>query len=167
MAKQRTTRNTRTGRTGTITTYPEFVTIFTGTTDGLHWGYFFDDPGKREPVVAHYWHSDTFEHACDGDTIFEAVRWNVEQSDCDFREMADDPSEKDYCRQKLEQLGAIREQLRAFWGADRSETGEDYLDAYDGGRSGMVAPTWDRMGIVVPRKKYQALVRRSRCRPPT
>ena len=42
------------------------VTVFTGTTDGLHWGYVFDAPGEHPPVVAHYWHSDTFEHAVDG-----------------------------------------------------------------------------------------------------
>src|SRR3954462_13414046 len=31
---------------------PEFITIFPGTTDGLHWGYFFDAPGRRPPAVA-------------------------------------------------------------------------------------------------------------------
>src|SRR5262245_28768305 len=41
---------------------PEFVTVFLGSTDGLHHGYFFDAPGELPPVVAHYWHSDTFEH---------------------------------------------------------------------------------------------------------
>lgn len=136
---------------------PEFVTIFTGTTDGLHWGYFFDDPGKRDPVVAHYWHSDTFEHACDGDTIFEAVRQTVEYSERDFQEMAEDRRERDYCRQRLEQLAAIREQLGAFWGSDRPETGEGYLETYSGARDDTAAGTWDRMGIIVPRKKYRAL----------
>lgn len=136
---------------------PEFVTIFTGTTDGLHWGYFFDDPGKRDPVVAHYWHSDTFEHAHDGNTIFEAVRHQVELSERDYQEMSDRESERDYCRIRLEQLGAIREQLAAFWGADRRETGDEYCRAYRSRRTGVVAATWDRMGVVVPREEYRAL----------
>lgn len=134
---------------------PEFVTVFTGTTDGLHWGYFFDAPGELPPVIAHYWHSDTFEHASDGDTIFEAVRWNVEQSVCDYLEM-DDPRDRDLVRLRLEQLAAVREQLSAFWGADRPETADEYLDAYDGGRE-YDAETFDRLGIIVPEGKYRPL----------
>lgn len=134
---------------------PEFVTVFTGTVDGLHWGYFFDAPGEREPVIAHYWHSDTFEHASDGDTIFEAVRWNVEQSECDYLEMGD-PRDRDLLRLRLEQLAAIREQLGMFWGSDRPETASDYLDAYDGGRE-YDAETFDGLGIIVPEGAYRPL----------
>src|SRR5262249_40375097 len=69
---------------------PEFVTLFPGTTDGLHWGYVFDAPGELPPVVAHYWHSDTFQHSIDGDSLFEAVRWHIEQSEVDYLEMIED-----------------------------------------------------------------------------
>src|SRR5689334_7735838 len=60
---------------------PDYVTLFNGTTDGRHWGYFFDEPGVREPVVASYWHSDTFQHSASGDDIFAAVRWRVENDE--------------------------------------------------------------------------------------
>ena len=136
---------------------PEFVTVFWGTTDGLHWGYVFDAPGELPPVLAHYWHRDTFEHAFDGYTIFEAVRESIEKSESDYLMMSDNPRDRDDCRLRLEQCAAIREQLNAFWGADRTETGDDYLDAYDVGRIGTAAATWDRLGIVVPDDKYRPL----------
>jgi hypothetical protein len=137
---------------------PEFVTLFTGTTDGLHYGYVFDAPGELPPVVAHYWHSDTFQHAIDGDTLFEATRWHVEKAEADFLEMVDDPGEADYCRERLEQVAVVRAQLSAFWGADREQTGEDYLSEFDGSRwRKPVARTWDGLGIVVPPATYTKL----------
>ena len=137
---------------------PEFVTLFTGTVDGLHWGYFFDAPGQQPPVVVHYWHSDTFQHGHDGDNIFEAVRYQVEMNERDFQEMLGDPDEAYYGRGRLEDLTVIREVLARFWDADRPETGEDYLDAY-GGNSWRkpTARTWSDLGVVVPRMLYRAL----------
>lgn len=138
---------------------PEFVTIFGGTTDGLHWGYFFDAPGEREPSVAHYWHSDTFEHALDGADIFSAVRYTVERSEVGFLEMIDDdPGEKDHYRMRIEQCAFLREQMGAYWGADRPETGEEYTTEYDDeSRDEITAETWDRMGIIVPPGTYAEL----------
>lgn len=137
---------------------PEFVTLFTGTTDGLHYGYFFDAPGELPPVVAHYWHSDTFQHSIDGDTLFEATRWFVEKAESDFLEMADDPGEANYCREGLEQVAVVRARLSSFWGADRKETGEEYLSEFDGSSwRKPVAKTWDGLGIVVPPGTYTTL----------
>src|SRR5262245_28386942 len=34
---------------------PEFVTLFRGSVDGLHFGYFFDAPGEHPPVCAHFY----------------------------------------------------------------------------------------------------------------
>jgi hypothetical protein len=88
---------------------PEFVTLFTGGTDGLHWGYFFDSPGEHPPVVVHYWHSDSFDHGVDGDGLFEAIRLQVEVSDRGYREMIDDdPDGADHYRRKLDRLAAVR-----------------------------------------------------------
>jgi hypothetical protein len=137
---------------------PEFVTLFNGTTDGLHWGYFFDAPGEHPPVVAHYWHSDTFEHATDGDTIFEAVRWCVERNERDLLEMADEELDEEEYRENLGQLAVIREELARSWNASRPETGDEYLDAYGNGAwRKPTAPTWSRMGVVVPRGRYRKL----------
>lgn len=51
---------------------PELFTVLTGNTDGLHWGYWFDDPGRLPPVVASYYASDAFELISDP-TLFRAV----------------------------------------------------------------------------------------------
>lgn len=138
---------------------PEFVTLFTGTTDGLHWGYVFDSPGELPPVVAHYWHSDTFEHGIDGDTLFEATRAIVEDNEKGFLEMIDDdPDGEDDYRARLELLAGVREVLNNYWGGDREEVGEEYEQAYPAKRARKpVADTWDRLGIVVPNGKYKKL----------
>ncbi|MBL4688071.1 MAG: DUF2228 domain-containing protein [Nannocystaceae bacterium] len=53
---------------------PEFVTVFLGDTDGLHWGLWFDDHERLAPVVAHYYARDAFELVQSGDSLFAAVR---------------------------------------------------------------------------------------------
>lgn len=138
---------------------PEFVTLFHGTTDGLHWGYYFDSPGEMPPVVCHYWHGDTFQHAVDGDTLFEATRWQVESSEEGLLEMIeDDPDEEAHYRAQIDQLAVIRRALGGYWGGDREETGADYEDTYGGaGWREPVADTWDHLGIVVAEKQYKKL----------
>lgn len=137
---------------------PEFVTIFHGTTDGLHWGYFFDAPGEHPPVVASYWHSDTFQHALEGDSIFEAVRLQIEQREGNCREgLIEEPDEEDY-QQQLDDIALIRDRLSRYFGSDRTQTGEDYVTAF-GGSSWRkpVSKTWDGLGIVVKSKLFQKL----------
>jgi hypothetical protein len=137
---------------------PEFITLFNGTTDGLHYGYVFDAPGELPQVVAHYWHSDTFQHTIDGDTLFEATRWYVEKAESDFLDMTEDPSEADDCRERLEQVAVVRAELSAFWGAERQQTGEEYLNEFHGSSwRKPVAQTWDALGILVPPAQYKKL----------
>jgi hypothetical protein len=138
---------------------PEFVTLFTGTVDGLHWGYFFDAPGQYPPVVVHYWHSDTFQHAFDGDNVFEAVRNQVELNEEDYREMVDDSKEDaDYYRKQLEQLAIVRDALAQFQKVGRLPVGNDRAKEF--GRSAWRKPvvaTWSDLGVVVPAKQYRQL----------
>ena len=137
---------------------PEFVTLLNGGIDGLHWGYVFDAPGERPPIVAGYWHSDTFEHFVAGDDLFEAVRAGVEESEVDYLEMIDgDPDAEDEYQKRLVEVAKAREKLAEHWGGDREETGDDYLDRYDGSEREWVAGTWDRLGIVVPDVLYRPL----------
>lgn len=137
---------------------PEFITLFTGTTDGLHYGYFFDAPDELPPVVASYWHSDTFEHGIDGDTLFEAVRWFVEKAEHGYTEMAADPREAEYSQQRLEQVATLRTLLSAHWGADRNQTGLKYMRRVTGSNwRKPAAKTWDKLGIVVPSTAYKQL----------
>ena len=137
---------------------PEFVTLFNGTTDGLHYGYFFDSPGEHPPVVVKYWHSDTFEHDIDGDNLFEATRSILEKVESDCQDYAADADEDDACEEKFAQIAFLRQQLSRFWGADRRQTGEDYLDEFDGSEwREPAANTWDQLGIIVPRGRYRKL----------
>jgi hypothetical protein len=138
---------------------PEFVTVFHGTSDGLHWGYFFDAPGDLPPVVAYYWHRESFQHSLDADSLFESVRWQVERSEMDSLDMAEYSAEDaEDSRKRMEMGKAIRTTLADFWGADRPETGEAYLDTYDyTGWRKPVAPTHSQLGIVVPATFYRPL----------
>lgn len=138
---------------------PEFVTLLSGDTDGLHWGYHFDDPTDGRAVVCHYYSRDAFEFGVDGDDLFEAAREWVELSERDYLELIeDDPDDAASYEGKLDRLDAIRSALGRFWGTDRAERGVEYLDRYGGSAwRKPVAPTRDNMGIVVPRRKYRTL----------
>lgn len=140
---------------------PEFVTVLRGGMGGLHWGYVFDAPGEHPPVVAHFWNSDTIQHDIDGDTLFEAVRCRLEESDSELREMMeDDPDEAVSCRKRLKQVGKLRDKLSNYFGADRPETGADYIFQYDESAwREPVAETYEGLGIVVPEEKYRKLKR--------
>ncbi len=137
---------------------PEFVTLFTGLTDGLHWGYFFDDPERTDPIVASYWHSDTFQHDNAGDDIFGAVRLRIERSEEHFEEMLEG-DEADYARKQQGKLETIRRTLGRFWGGDRPQVGAKYESKY--GRKSRRKPgaeTFSDLGVVVTRWQYRALM---------
>jgi hypothetical protein len=138
---------------------PEFITLMSGDSDGLHWGYYFDDPADGRAVVCHYWSRDSFEFGINGDDLFEALREAIELSERDYLEMIeDDPDEAADYERKLDRLDAIRSALGGFWGADRPERGDEYLDEYGGSAwREPVAETRDRMGIVVPKRLYRKL----------
>ena len=133
---------------------PEFVTLFHGSTDGLHWGYFFDAPGELQPGVASWWSSDTFDHDWAGDSVFEAIRTALETTVQDLQEDDEDEEAED----RLADLAVIRKTLGRYWGKDRKEIGEDYLDEYDDSAwRSPIADTWSRLGIVAPPESYRPL----------
>jgi hypothetical protein len=134
---------------------PEFFTVLTGHTDGLHWGYWFDAPGELPPVVTRYFHSDGCELSIDGSTLFDALRMNLELFHRDaLSYLEDEPDYADEHRRKLESYAAIRDRIGEYALAERSEEGEAYFVRYnDAGRSlwrKPVAPTRNGMGIVLP-----------------
>lgn len=138
---------------------PEFLTVAYGRTDGLHWGYYVDDPQSPTfPVVAYY-SNDAFELTVVGETLFEALRDEVERkySSC-LEDLEHDPKEKDAYQRRLAHLARVRERLQTYATGERGEVGGEYLAKYTAisGRSRrVVAPTRDGMGIVVPEGKYQ------------
>ncbi len=137
---------------------PEFVTLLHGATDGLHWGYYVDEPATPAFPVAAYYHRDAVAISVAGNDLFEACRAHLEASERDSAHyLAAEPAAAATYRQQREQVAAIRAVLTRYATGDRPETGTAYLDRY-----GLVrrptAPTRDGMGILVPPDTYRPLV---------
>jgi len=58
---------------------PELFTVMTGDTDGLHWGYWFDDPGRLPPVVASFYARDAFE-LVESASLADAIGKHIERA---------------------------------------------------------------------------------------
>jgi hypothetical protein len=145
---------------------PEFFTALAGGTDGLHWGWFLDDPPSPEGCVASYFARDAYELSADGDTLFEAVRLHLEHCHGDFTEYLDlDPENAASHEASLGKIDSLREQLLPFATADRPEVGEEYIERYAGltrRRERVVARTMEGMGIVAPPDLYRPPSREDR-----
>ncbi|KAL4894389.1 hypothetical protein BDV59DRAFT_200738 [Aspergillus ambiguus] len=136
---------------------PEFLTVVTGMTDGVHWGYYIDDPDAPPFPLATFYSNDAFELEVAGNNMFEVVRWKIEKCVEDLTGyMEDEPHEEEYYRIELAKLARLREILQTYSTGDRPETGTEYMRKYktiDTSRY-VVAPTRDRMGIVLNPDKY-------------
>lgn len=144
---------------------PEFITVLVGHSDGLHWGYWFDAPGKLEPVVASFSANDAFEIGTSGVTLFEAMREHLEALHQEAEAAAsDEPEHAAVHRERVDALAAVRAAF-AKHAPDlrrRRETGEAYFGKYVFSTKPRthrrpVAPTRSSMGIVVEKKQYRAL----------
>lgn len=65
---------------------PEFFTVAFGDSDGLHWGYWFDDPdAASKPVVCSYYTNDAYDITECGTTLLEALdeelTWFVQEAE--------------------------------------------------------------------------------------
>lgn len=143
---------------------PEFWMIFSGDTDGLHWGYWFDDPDKSPAdCVASYYSRDAYEITEEGATLFDAFRLALERSYASTLENIEtDPDVEKYREEYEADLEAhvqIRSRLMQFSTADRLEIGDEYEERYAGEDSSrrITAETFDGMGIVVPVSAYRPL----------
>jgi hypothetical protein len=136
---------------------PELFTVLHGDTDGLHWGYWIDDPGRSDFVVASFFENEAFSISIDGNDLFQAVRMHLERSYRDDLEYLQcDPDHAADYRQRLDGLDAIRAILREWGTGDRDERGADYVDRYQIDRKPTV-PTIDGMGIMVPAGTYRPI----------
>jgi hypothetical protein len=140
---------------------PEFFTLLAGNVDGLHWGYFLDDPALPGACVASFYANDAFELTPDGDTLFEAVRLHLEECyrDCDEYRDQDPEHAADY-ELRMRNLDALRGALCRYATEERAETGDEYVEKYQlrsarGAR--VVAATQESMGIVVDPQQYRPL----------
>jgi hypothetical protein len=135
---------------------PELFTVLAGT-DGLHWGYYLDDPAAAQGCVASYHAGEALEITPDGDTLFEALRLHLEMG---YR---DGLLDRDLGLDDGSELGAfdrVRARFPPDGTGDRPETGEEYEERYPAHSSRearVVAATRDGMGILVPRATYRPL----------
>jgi hypothetical protein len=139
---------------------PEFFTVLAGG-DGLHWGYFLDDPATASGCVAGYYAGDAYELGADGDNLFEGVRLHLEYCltdwGADARMNEEDGAAWPGLKARLDEL---RDRIRRHATGDRDETGDAYTDRYAGVTSRadrVVARTMEGMGIVVPPETYRPL----------
>lgn len=141
---------------------PEFFTVMTGDTDGLHWGYWFDAPGEQPPVVASYHHADAFQLSATR-SLFEAVRNELEGHWVSAEDnKLDDPDEADHYDRQLERYTRLREELSRYALREREEVGEVYRNRYVFTSEKAlprypVAKTRNGMGIVASAAQYEAL----------
>lgn len=56
---------------------PEFVTVFSGNSDGGHWGLWYDDPNELPRVIAHNYARDDAETSPDLQTLLATLRRNM------------------------------------------------------------------------------------------
>jgi hypothetical protein len=137
---------------------PEFFTVLAGGGDGLHWGWFLDDPEAGSGCVCSYFARDAYELSADGDTLFEAMRLHLEHCQVDYeayRDLGDDSYER-----ALGLIADLRPRLMEYATAEREETGEEYTERYAGAtrrEERVLAETMEGMGIVVAPSAYRPL----------
>jgi hypothetical protein len=140
---------------------PEFFTILSGDTDGLHWGYWIDDPnaGPTEYPIVHYYSRDAFEISESGIDLFDFLRSRIEYYQHDAEEYLEYEmeTEEDY-EENVQQLTELRSLLPRYTPDERPETGDDYLETYPSDvEREVIAETCEGMGIVVPPERYRPL----------
>ncbi len=143
---------------------PEFFTVLAGEGDGLHWGYYLDDPRDSSDCVASYHAADAYELSVDGNGLFPAVRLHLEERyrDCE-EDCENDAEDREEYEEEMRQLDAWRRKLTAFDESKRGEIGAAYVDRWAGrSRRRPTAKTQEGMGIVVPPESYRPLSRRDR-----
>lgn len=116
---------------------PEFFTVISGDTDGLHWGYWFDDPGKLEPVVASWYARDAFEIGQTGDNLFEAILIHTNEVIESVQENIEyDPEYKQDYERDLQMLNELKNSLP--------------VPVPNKNRRAITQKTSEEMGIVAP-----------------
>lgn len=135
---------------------PEFLTVAMGDSDGLHWGYWFDER-PTEACVCDYYARDAYELSHDGATLFDAFRAHLEGRWQGAREDGE--------RAELRRLDRLRETLTAASGDTVAETGDRYLAATRRARHArldrVISTTREGMGVVAPAASYRPLSKAS------
>lgn len=126
---------------------PEFITALLGDTDGVHWGYYVDDPADRPSCVARYYHNDAYQLTAFGG-LFDAVNEHAKALRRTLAEYVEtDPDSAESYRRDIVKVDALLGRLAP-------------LAAEEPLRRSITAPTRDGMGIVVPPDRYAPLAPR-------
>ncbi|HEY7424707.1 MAG TPA: ADP-ribosylation family protein [Gemmataceae bacterium] len=137
---------------------PEFFTVLAGGGDGLHAGYYLDDPAEGKGFIASYFAYDAFEMTADGDTLFEAVRLSLEDH---YQSCEEEPECHIDPEESMRDIDRLRQRLSEYATADRPEKGAAYTEKYRAVRlasdESLVAYTFEGMGIAVPPDRYRPL----------
>ena len=131
---------------------PEFFTVLAGGTDRLHYGYYLDDPSDGRGCIASYYALDAYQLSTDGDTLFEALRMELEAQY--------DLGEGREVEARLEQFDRLRQTLARYATADRPERGDFYVETWQARtarRFRLIASTPEGMGVVAPPETYRPL----------
>ncbi len=124
---------------------PEFITVLLGDTDGLHWGYYLDDPQASDFLVAYYYHNDAFQIDIGGSNLFAAVKNYLDDVYRTIEGYAQ--SDLAYSETYHQNLGALDELKSILLNYDhKGET-----------KRVVTAQTRDGIGIVVPTEQYRPL----------
>jgi hypothetical protein len=134
---------------------PEFFTLIHGASDGLHWGYYLEDENSPELFVASYYHRDPLLFTVNGLNLHQMVREQLEKCYRDNEEYLKIYTDDIY-KKELDELNQIREVLKKYDTAERTETGVNYLEKY-GYKRQTTIPTRDNIGISLPIQQYQPL----------
>ena len=146
---------------------PEFFTVAFGESDGLHWGYWFDDPPTSKPFVVSYFSNDAFQFSVDGVTLFEALRKHLEQCHRDTEEyLADEPDEPSYARD-LDRFAVLRDALTSYGGPKTKAKGRSYLEGLlrkkiPAANVRKPIETRHGLGVVLPKGTYEPLAKPER-----
>jgi hypothetical protein len=142
---------------------PELLTVMSGNEDGLHFGYWLDDPAAGPSCVALYYARDAFELTVAGVTLLQALRGRIERAHAGVVEnLREEPEHEASLVRELVGLARLRERLLEHGTRERTEIGAAYEEKYDlrGLRASQtVAMTPEGMGVVAPPARYKALSR--------
>ncbi len=131
---------------------PEFLALARSSDGALRLGYYFDDPGRRAPLVCRQGDAPHL-FAIVGESLLLALRAALERRLVELQERG--PK-----RGELQRLDELRAALSAIAPETGEETGAAYLEAYvDRGRAPRrpLAPTADGIGLLAPRRLYRPL----------
>lgn len=107
---------------------PEFLTVLFGHSDGLHFGLWYDDPGMPADLVASFYSRDGGDIAWDGETVLEAVRWQIELAQFHLDYASEEPTEER--REGRLAIALVRAAVMEFETTIRPEHGEQYMQRY-------------------------------------